>query len=64
MKLAYGNGKVFEVRDVGPVLYRLKTKPNGPPIKFNGYQIVDDDAARDLLRDLIATRLYERDHIA
>lgn len=57
MKLIYGNGKVMEVRDIGPVVFRLRA--GEVPIKVNGYQLLEDDPARDLLRDLLATGWYE-----
>ncbi len=56
MKLVSGNGKQLEVRDVGPVIFRLTAGP--VPIKVNGYRIVEDDSARETLRGLLATGLY------
>ena len=61
MKLIYGNGKVVEVRDVGPVVFRLLA--GSVPIKVNGYRIASDDEARDLIRDLLRTKLYKRGDI-
>jgi hypothetical protein len=50
MKLLHCNGRELEVRDVGPVVFRLTA--GGAPIKLHGWQILDDDAARALLREL------------
>ncbi len=63
MKLLYGNGKVLEARDVGPVLVRFRARAGGPPIKYNGWEILDDDAARTRLEEVRATGLYERDRM-
>jgi len=57
MKLVYGNGKLLEVRDVGPVIFRLTA--DRVPIKVNGHRLVEDDDARELLRELLATGSYE-----
>jgi hypothetical protein len=51
MKLLTCNGRELEVRDVGPVVYRLVA--GEVPIKLHGRFAMDDDAARDLLRELI-----------
>lgn len=59
MKLVYSNGRVLEVRDAGPVLMRLRA--GTCPIRFNGYHLLEDEAAREQLRDLLASGLYERD---
>src|SRR5258708_3149592 len=55
-KLLHGTGKTLEVRDVGPVLFRLTA--GAVPIKVNGYHVVEDDEARAALRDLLASGLY------
>jgi hypothetical protein len=60
MKLVYGNGKVLEVRDAGPCLMKFQVRPGGPPIKVNGYRLLGDDEARDLVRDLLGSGLYDR----
>ncbi len=57
MKLIYSNGALLEVRDLGPVVFRLRA--GRVPLKYNGYRILEDEAARDLLRELLATGLYE-----
>lgn len=59
MKLVKCNGKLLEVRDCGPIIFRLAALPGGPPIKVNGYHIMEEDAARDLLRDLLSLGEYE-----
>lgn len=57
MKLIRNNGRELTVRDVGPVIYRLTA--SGVPIKATPWVIVEDDVARELLRALRATGLYE-----
>jgi hypothetical protein len=53
MKLVRSNGRALEVRDVGEVLYSLSAEAGIPlPILDN---IMDENAARDLLRQLRAT---------
>ncbi len=61
MKILHGNGRVLEARDVGPVLVRFRTRPEGPPIKFNGHRIMSDDEARAVLEGIRDTGLYDRD---
>lgn len=58
MKLIWSDGRTLEIRDCGPVLYSLRA--GDVPIKVNGYEILEDDQARKLLRDLLDTRLYQR----
>jgi hypothetical protein len=50
MKLIRCNGRELEVRDVGPVVYRLAA--SAVPIKLHGWRILEDDAARELLRQV------------
>jgi hypothetical protein len=57
VKLIYCNGTILEVRDAGPVVFRLRA--GKIPIKVNGYQLLEEGPARDLLRDLLATGWYE-----
>ena len=57
MKLIHSSGAILEVRDLGPVVFRLRAVT--APIKINGYRILEDDAARGLLRELLAYGLYE-----
>ena len=59
MKLLYGNGKVLEARDVGPVLVRFRA--DEVPIKFNGYALLSDAAAREKLEEVRASGLYKRE---
>ena len=61
MKLIHSNGKLLEVRDVGPVVFRLRA--GEIPIKVNGHHLMEDDAARDLLRELLATGWYEGERV-
>jgi len=58
VKLLTCNGDEFSVRDVGPVLLRLRRAPGGVPIKRYGFEITDDDTARGIVRKLIDTELY------
>jgi hypothetical protein len=51
MKLLRCNGRELEVRDVGPVVCRLAA--GAAPIKLHGWHLLDNDAARALLRDLV-----------
>lgn len=60
MKLLYGNGKVLEIRSVGPVLVRLRMHAEGPPIKHNGWEILEDAEAWEHLKKVYDTGLYER----
>ena len=57
MKLIHSTGAVLEVRDLGPVVFRLRA--GRVPIKVNGYRVLEDAAARDLLRELLDSGLYE-----
>lgn len=56
MKLIHSTGKILEVRDVGPVIFRLTS--GTVPIKRNGYAILNDEDARDVLRELLEYSLY------
>ncbi len=62
MKLIHSTGAVLEVRDVGPVIFRLRA--GAAPIKRNGWEIVDNDAAREILRELLALGIYEGGRVA
>ena len=64
MKLLRGNGTFLEARDVGPVLVRFRARVGGPPIKFNGWALMGDDAARAKLEEIRDIGLYDRDHDA
>ncbi len=61
MKLLYGNGKVLEAREAGPVIVRFRARKDGPPIKFHGWALLTEDEARARLEEVRATGLYERD---
>jgi hypothetical protein len=52
MKLVRCDGRALEVRDVGPVIFRLQA--HGAPIKLRGLFILKDDKARELVRELQA----------
>lgn len=56
MKIIHSTGRILEVRDVGPVIFRLTA--GAVPIKVNGWSIIDDEAARETLRGLLDTGLY------
>ena len=48
------------MRDAGPVLMRLTTRPGGPPIKApEPWRVVGDDEARRVVRELLDLKLYE-----
>ena len=55
MKLIYSNGRELICYEVRPV-YRITT--TSVPIKHNGYKILDDDAARAILRELLEYDCY------
>jgi hypothetical protein len=59
VKLLIGNGAMVEVRNVGPVVMTLRSRPGGPPVKLHGAEVLEDDAARARLRDLLATGWYD-----
>ncbi len=61
MKLVTCNGDRLEVRDLGPVLLALRRGPTGIPIKLHGRFILEDAAARDLVRQQLDVGLYERE---
>jgi hypothetical protein len=49
-KLVHCNGHVLEVREVGPVSFRLEASLG--PIKLNGFFILEDCVARERVRRL------------
>ena len=58
MKLIWCNGKRMEIRDVGPILvefYMINV-----PLKDNGYQLIDDETARQKICRIIDSNLYKR----
>lgn len=59
MKLVSSNGKELTVRDLGPERMKLVPSPGAPPIKVNGDFIMDDEAAREKVRAIVATGFYE-----
>lgn len=54
MKLLVGNGKVLEVRDVGPIIMTVRAR--AVPIKFNRVEVLEDGAAREELRRVTSAR--------
>jgi hypothetical protein len=50
MKLITCNGRDLRVYDVSGPVYHLTAA--AVPIKCNGYLLLDDEAARDLVREL------------
>lgn len=50
MKLIRSDGKELTGWDIGPPIYRLTA--SGVPIKLHGHFLLEDEAARALLRDL------------
>lgn len=59
MKLLFGNGKTLEVRDIGPSLITVRARPDGPPIKLNGYHMMTDEEAREKLKELMGSGHYD-----
>jgi len=53
MKLLHSTGTRMDVWEITGPMYSVRTNAN-IPVKFNGYHIVDDAAARDILRALVA----------
>ena len=58
MKLLHGNGKELTVYDLGPAVYRLRA--GRVPIKLHGWMILEDDEAREKVRELLAADLDHR----
>lgn len=58
MKLIFCDGKVLEVREVGPVIYRLEAR-SVPLHPAGGFRLVEEEKARELLRQLRASGLYD-----
>ena len=59
MKLIHSNGKELTVYDIGPAIMTLKAKTI--PLRNNGYQIIEDEKARTILKDYMATGLYDKE---
>lgn len=59
MKLVHSNGRYLIVRDVGEVLIRLKAEDK-IPLPLIQYEILPDEEARLLIKDLLATDRYSR----
>ena len=59
MKLIHCNGNELTVRDAGPPILTIKRRAGGPPIKFNGYCLLEDRAARALVREQLNVGLYD-----
>lgn len=57
MKLVRSNGRELSVRDAGPVIFRLRARAAPLPL-VDG--VLSDPEAKDLLRDLLASGLYEK----
>jgi len=64
VKLLHSNGEILEARDVGPVVYRVRRRPGGPPIKLNGHHLLDDAEAHAALAEVRATGLYDCEAVA
>ncbi len=65
MKLFRCDGRVLEVRDVGPAIYAMRAV--GVPLKPCGWFLIDEDKEpdrlrelRDRLRELRDSGLYEK----
>ena len=63
MKLLRCDGAELTVYDLGAALYQIRVRDGGPPIKHNGWQIVEDDAARELAQELRSTGLYDAESL-
>lgn len=61
MKLIRCDGRELTVRDAGPIL--MVVRAAAMPLKHNGWRLMEDDAARDLLRELLASGLYEHQRL-
>lgn len=59
MKLIKSNGKRLDVYDIGegPIMTLVADKV---PIKVNGVLVLKEDEARDVIRALLQTGLYEK----
>lgn len=58
-KLVRSDGRALTVMDVGPVLMTVSSIKGGPPIKHNGWKILEDDEARELVRELLRSGCYQ-----
>lgn len=56
MKWIYSNGRTLEVRDAGPVVFRL-THGDSAPLPLHD-AVVEDAEARAILRQLLDTGHY------
>jgi hypothetical protein len=54
MKLLRGNGRELEVYDLADPVFRMTA--TAVSIKCRGSFVLEDDAARELLRELVATQ--------
>jgi hypothetical protein len=60
VKYVWCDGRRLEVREVGPVIFALSA--GTVPIKpAGGGRVVADEVARDLVRELLASRLYRKE---
>jgi len=60
MKLLISNGAVLTVYNLEAPLMQFTRRADGPPIKVNGTQILEDAAAKDIIRTILASDLYDR----
>ena len=60
VKLIHCNGKLLRCFDMSdePI---LTLRAGEVPIKFNGYHIMEDDDAREALKDLIRSGLHTKE---
>lgn len=59
MKVLTCDGRTLEVRDAGPVRFRMMARE--APIKAHGCRVVEDVEARALVRKLIDSGLHDID---
>jgi hypothetical protein len=52
MKHVFSNGLTLEVRDCGPVRYRMTSETNNP-LPIVTHEFMSDDEARSLVKDLL-----------
>jgi hypothetical protein len=57
MKLVICDGRELTVRDVGPVVFRLTASTI--PLKPCGRQLMDEDVAHQMVREMLDSGLYE-----
>lgn len=57
MKQIFSNGKTFEVRDIGEVVFSLQA--GNTPLPIITKEIYSDEEARAICKDLLGKSIYE-----